>query len=58
MAKPEGLTNIILFITTTDAEEAQRIANVLVKERKAACVNIVSRVRSLFWWQEKSSWIH
>jgi periplasmic divalent cation tolerance protein len=46
-------TEIVLFITTADAEEASRIAEALVKERKAACVNIVPGVNSLFWWQDK-----
>ena len=53
MAKLEEFADIVLFITAADAEEAQRIAHVLVKERKAACVNIVPRVSSLFWWQDK-----
>ncbi len=46
-------TDIVLFITTADAEEASRIAEVLVKKRKAACVNILPGVSSLFWWQGK-----
>ena len=49
----QEFADIVLFITTANAEEAQRIAGVLVKERKAACVNIVPRVSSLFWWQDK-----
>ena len=53
MAKLEEFADIVLLITTANAEEAQRIAEVLVKERKAACVNIVPRISSLFWWQEK-----
>jgi len=53
VAKREQFADIVLLITTADAEEAQRIAEVLVKERKAACVNIVPRVSSLFWWQDK-----
>ncbi len=44
---------IVLFITTATAEEAQRISKVLLNQRKAACVNIVPRVSSLFWWQGK-----
>jgi len=44
---------IVLFITTATAEEAQRISKVLLNQRKAACVNIVPRVSSLFWWQDK-----
>ena len=53
MAKLEQFADIVLFITTANTEEAQQIAGVLVKERKAACVNIVPRVSSLFWWQDK-----
>lgn len=49
----EGFADIVIFITTANAEEAQRIADVLLKERKAACVNIVPRVSSTFWWQGK-----
>ena len=47
------MADIVLFITTADIEEAQRIADLLVNKRKAACVNIVPRVNSLFWWQDK-----
>ena len=45
--------NIVVFITTAGAEEAQRIADILLNERKAACINIVPRVSSRFWWQGK-----
>ena len=48
-----GFADIVLFITTANADEAQRIADVLLNERKAACVNIVPRVSSRFWWQGK-----
>lgn len=53
MAKLEEFNNIVLLITTADAEEAYRIADILVKERKAACVNILPGVNSLFRWQGK-----
>lgn len=49
----EEFANIVLFITTASTEEAQRIASVLLNKRKAACVNIVSKISSFFWWQEK-----
>ena len=44
---------IVISITTATAEEAKRISRVLLNQRKAACVNIVPRVSSLFWWQDK-----
>lgn len=46
-------TDIVVFITTAGAEEAQRIADMLLNERKAACINIVPKVSSRFWWQGK-----
>ena len=49
----EGFTHIVLLITTATAEEAQRISRVLLTQRKAACVNIVPKVSSFFWWQDK-----
>jgi len=44
---------IVIFVTTESAEEAQSIAELLLKQRKVACVNIISEVDSLFWWQGK-----
>lgn len=44
---------IVIFITTSSAEEAQSIAELLLNQRKVACVNIVPSVDSLFWWQGK-----
>jgi len=49
----EEITNIIIFITVSTDGEAREIANVLLTQRKAACVNIVPRINSLFWWQDK-----
>lgn len=42
---------VVVFITTEAGEEAQLISRVLLEQRKAACVNIVPAVSSLFWWQ-------
>ncbi len=53
MSRLEEFADIVLFITTANAEEAHRIADLLLNEKKAACVNIVPRVDSLFWWQGK-----
>ncbi len=44
---------IVLFITTASTDEAQRISTVLLERRKVACVNIVPRVSSHFWWENK-----
>ncbi len=44
---------VVLLITTATEQEAHRLADLLLNQRKAACVNIVPRVDSLFWWQGK-----
>ena len=44
---------IVVLITAGSYEEAHKIAEVLVSQRRVACVNIVSEVNSLFWWQGK-----
>lgn len=41
---------IIVFVTTKDKAEAGWIAEKLLKEKLAACVNIVDKVESHFWW--------
>ena len=46
-------TKVVILITTSTDEEAHKIANVLLTQRKVACVNIVPRVSSFFWWQDK-----
>ena len=43
----------IVFITASNAEEADRISSTLVKERLAACVNMAPRITSRYWWKEK-----
>ena len=49
----EQSSYIVLLITTPTVEEAQRISSTLLNQKKAACVNIISPVHSLFWWQNK-----
>ena len=49
----ENTELVALLITTASAEEARRIAEVLLKRRKAASVNILPKVNSLFWWHGK-----
>ena len=49
----ENEENVVIFITTGTDEEARKVAEVLLKQRKAACVNIVPMISSLFWWQDR-----
>jgi len=49
----KGTDRIIVLITAGSEEEAHKIAKLLVNEKKAACVNIVPGVDSLFHWKGK-----
>jgi periplasmic divalent cation tolerance protein len=49
---------VVLMITACNEEEARKIAELLVREKKAACVNIVPRVDSLFRWKGKIDSAH
>jgi len=42
---------IIVFITTSDEQEAENIAQLLLNKRLIACCNMVGGVRSMFRWQ-------
>ena len=42
---------LLVSITTNSSEEAKRIADALVQERLAACVNIVPAITSIYRWQ-------
>lgn len=47
------LDAMVVLVTVPTSEEAEIIAKLLLEHRKAACVNIVPRVDSLFWWEGK-----
>jgi periplasmic divalent cation tolerance protein len=42
---------IVVLSTCGSPEEAERLARLLVDRRLAACVNIVTPVRSIYRWQ-------
>ena len=44
---------VSVYAVFADAEEAERIGRAVVEERLAACINILSPVRSIYRWQGK-----
>jgi periplasmic divalent cation tolerance protein len=44
---------IVIFVTAKDKRQARKIASKLVEEKLIACANIVDKIHSLFWWEEK-----
>ena len=49
-AKPEYL---VVFVTARNCDEAETIGAVLVEERLAACVNVLTACRSIYRWKGK-----
>lgn len=46
---------ILVFITVPSEKEGEKIAGALVKERLAACVNLIEGMRSTFRWKGQIS---
>ncbi|MGP8079614.1 MAG: divalent-cation tolerance protein CutA [Dehalococcoidales bacterium] len=46
-------SHIVVFITIDTPANAQKLADILLTARKAACVNIIPKVSSQYWWQGK-----
>jgi periplasmic divalent cation tolerance protein len=44
---------IVVLVTCGSEEEAVKIANALVEPRLAACVNLISPIRSIYRWEGK-----
>lgn len=40
-----------VYITAKDVSEARRLGRSLLKDRLAACVNILGQMESLYWWK-------
>ncbi len=47
------MSEIVVFITASNEDEAAKIAKALVEARLAACVNIIRSIRSIYSWQGK-----
>ena len=44
-------TEVRVVLCTCPPEHAERIARTVLEERLVACVNVVSGVKSLYWWK-------
>ena len=48
-----GKTHVALLSTAGSEKEARKIANHVVQNRLAACVNIIPGIRSIYRWEGK-----
>ncbi len=47
---------IIVFVTCESKEQAENLAQTLVTEKLAACVNVLPGTRSCYVWDRKLTW--
>jgi periplasmic divalent cation tolerance protein len=47
---------IIVFTTCESKEQAETIAQTVVSEKFAACVNVLPGIRSCYVWERKVTW--
>jgi periplasmic divalent cation tolerance protein len=47
---------IIVFVTCESKQQAESIAQNVVTEKLAACVNVVPGIRSCYVWEGKLTW--
>ena len=45
------MSYLIVFMTASNKEEAEKIVRALLEEKLIACANIIEPVSSFFWWQ-------
>lgn len=43
----------IMILVTIPKEHAEKLSKIILERKACACVNIISGVQSLFWWQGK-----
>jgi periplasmic divalent cation tolerance protein len=44
---------IIVLVTVPNQKEARKITDAVLDSKLAACVNVLSGLKSYFWWQGK-----
>ena len=44
---------VVALVTAPDLKVARRLAKLILQSRLAACVNLIPRLESHYWWQGK-----
>lgn len=47
------MSYVIAYVTAKNPEQAKKIGETVVRERMAACANIIPSVQSIYWWKGK-----
>ncbi len=49
----DNVEYLVILVTTPSIDEAQAITQLLLEQRRVACVNIIPKVSSSFWWRDR-----
>lgn len=44
---------VAIYSTVGNIEEAKKIAHSIINDKLVACVNIIPKIESIYWWQGK-----
>ena len=44
---------ISIFVTVPNTKIANKITNFLIEKKLVACVNIIPKIKSVYWWENK-----
>ena len=44
---------ISVFVTVPNMKDANKITNFLIEKKLVACVNIIPKIKSVYWWENK-----
>ncbi len=47
------MKTVVVFITASGMKEARVLARTLVREKHVACVNLIPKIESIYWWKGK-----
>ncbi len=45
------MNHVFVYITVSSLKEAESISQTIIRERLAACTNIIENMSALFWWE-------
>lgn len=48
----ERMGEFIYLVTSPDMETSKKLAQVVIANKIAACVNIIPEISSIYWWKD------
>jgi len=48
-----GENGLFIYVTAPDKESALKYCETLVRERLAACANVLEKATSIYWWNDR-----